>query len=343
MYRENARFSFLLGCAYLYREDTGGAYGCFRRAQNLDFRNPDNAFGLAAVLIRRGETDKAVQLYIDILERSPGHPRAGAALDYVRRNADPAGSGQAGNAARRILYPQPPLRRTPFVVAAVLAAATLAAVLAAPLLPSLAEAVRSSNPARPGIGLVSLDPEERASPVTASGDFSVVLTEKEALDAFDRAKRLFLEYRDEAALVEINRLRLSNASGRVKAKAESLALYVREPSFLSMPDRFSYAEVSANPALFEGVAVLWKGMPANVASILSPASTASGDGSADDATAFDFLVGYHDMQRLEGIVPVLAAFRIKLDPDRPLEVLGRVRATEGNSGGFRLECVAVHQ
>lgn len=327
MYRENARFSFLLGCAYLYRGDTGGAYSCFRRAQSLDFRNADAAFALAAVLIRRGETDKAVQLYIDILERSPGHRRAARALEYLRKGADASGTDQPDARARRLLYPVPPVSAKPFALAVSAVSFMVFLYLAVPVASRVLSAAKRE---RPGVSDILLSEDERASPVGSAGEFEIVLTEKEALAAFEKAKSLFGEYRDEAALVEINRLLLSNATRQVKAKAEALALYVREPTFLSMPDAFSYEEVKANRRLFEGVAVLWKGMPANVVQGTSSAS-------------FDFLVGYHDMKKLEGIVPVRVAFPIKIDAERPLEVLGRIRSGDAASGGFYVECVAIHQ
>ena len=94
-----------------------------------------------------------------------------------------------------------------------------------------------------------------------------------------------------------------------------------------MPDRFSYAEVNAFPLLYQDVAVLWKGLPANIE------SSAAG-------TSFDLLVGYHDKRKLDGIVAVRAPFELRLPPDRPVEVLAKVKPT---ASGFILECIAVHE
>lgn len=323
VYRESARFSVMLGCAYLHREDTGGAYSCFRRAQSLDYRDVDAALGLAAVHIRRGESDKAVQQYIDALERHPRDRRAKRGLGLLRKTA--SGGDEAVPARQlRSLYPRPPRRwRLVAVVVAAVAALTLAALA----WPAIAERIRDAKPLRDGVAAFSLSAAEAASPVGSDGEFDIVLTEREALEAFDKAKRLFSDYRDEAALVELNRLLVSNATRQIKAKATALALYVREPSFLSMPDRYAYAEVAAFPRLYEGVGIVWKGLPANVS-------------SSGSSTTFDLLVGYHDRKRLEGIVPVKMAFESRLQPDRPVEVLARVR----NQGkAFYLECLAIHE
>ncbi len=326
VFRDNARFSVLLGSAYMYKEDIGGAYSCFRRAESLDYRNVEAALGLAAVHIRRGETDKAVHLYVGILERSPRARKARLGLAYLRRHT---GDGQLPAGQLRRLYPEPAFRWRPLVFALLVAALACAVVMA---FPSVLTKFRESIPRRDGVSDIVLSPEETVAPVGSEGGFDIILTEKDALATFDKAKRLFSDFRDEAALVELNRLLLSNATRQVKAKAESLARYVREPSFLSMPDRFSFAEVAAFPRLYEGVGIIWKGLPANMT------STATASGAA---TSFELLVGYHDKKRLEGIVKVVAGFELRLTPDRPVEVLARVRNSAG--AAFFLECVAVHE
>lgn len=323
MYRENKRFCFILAVAFLNREDIGGAYSYFRKAQSLDFRDAGAALGLAAVLIRRGESDKAVQLYIDVLERDSGNRQASRALDFLRRHAG-ADADAIPRAALRALYPKHPFdMRIPVFLGAI-AALIAVGVLA---VPPLIEAIRSARQTRPDVAGIELAAEERLNPVGSDGDFSFVLTQKEALETFDLAKRLFLDYRDEAALVEVNRLLLSNASRAVKAKVEALSRYAREPNFLTLPDRFSISLVSAMPQLYAGVGVAWKGLPANIA---------SGPGY----TEFDLLVGYHDKRRLDGIVAVRLPFETAIDPDVPVEVLARVRV--GSGGTFHLEAIAIH-
>lgn len=334
MYRDTARFSVLLGSAYLHKEDIGGAYSCFRRAQSLDFRDIEAALGLAAVSIRRGDTDKAVQLYIEILERSPRSKKARKGLDFLRQ----ATVDESAFPARKIrrLYPEPPFRRG--VAVAVLSACAVL-TLGVWLAPAVLRGISETMPRRDGVSDIVLSAEEQSAPVGSDGGFDFILTEKDAIATFEKAKKLFSDYRDEAALVELNRLRLSNATRQVKAKAASLALYVREPSFLTMPDRYSLADVTANPRLYEGVGIIWKGLVANAVGTSDQIVPATG--SAGASTTFDLLVGYHDKKRLEGIVQVRAGFEASLTPDRPVEVLARVRNLEGNS--FYLECLAIHE
>jgi len=205
--------------------------------------------------------------------------------------------------------------------------------------PEIMRGIRETMPRRDGVSDIVLSADEQTAPVGSDGGFDIILTEKQALATFEKAKNLFSDYRDEAALVELNRLKLSNATRQVKAKATSLALYVREPSFLSMPDRYSLAEVTANPRLYEGVGIIWKGLVANVAVVDSVDDQATD--STTSNTTFDLLVGYHDKKRLEGIVQVRAGFKASLTPDRPVEVLAQVRNIDGNA--FFLECLAIHE
>lgn len=334
MYRDTARFSVLLGTAYLHKEDIGGAYSCFRRAQSIDFRDIEAGLGLAAVCIRRGDSNKSVQLYIEILERSPRNKKARKGLEFLRQTTVDETAFPAKKVRR--LYPEPPLRWGAFFVVL-----SLCAILAVGLwlFPSVMRSVAETLPRRDGVSDIVLSIEEQSMPVGSDGGFDFILTEKQALATFEKAKKLFSDYRDEAALVELNRLRLSNATRQVKAKASSLALYVREPSFLSMPDTYSLADVAGSPGLYEGVGIIWKGLAANVTSSRIP--TAAEAGTASVLTTFDLLVGYHDKKRLEGIVQVRAGFEARLTPDRPVEVLARIKNIEG--GSFYLECLAIHE
>ena len=323
VYRDSARFSVMLGTAYLHQEDIGGAYSSFRRAQSLDFKNRTALLGLAAVLVRRGESDKAVQLYIEMLERNPSDKDARRALNFVRRCPDPAALSGSGRKLRS-LYPVPPVSVVPYVSVIIV---LVVGLLAWRLMPAAIGLMEAAKPARPGIAEIVLTKDEQENPVSSTGGFEIILTEKDALATFEAAKKLFNSYRDEAALVEVNRLLLSNASRQIKTKADTLARYAREPSFVNMPDRFSFSEVNSSPGLYNNVAVLWKGLPANIA-------------SSPEGTSFDLLVGYHDKRKLDGIVAVRAPFELRLPPDRPVEVLAKVKATPG---GFILECVAVHE
>ena len=84
---------------------------------------------------------------------------------------------------------------------------------------------------------------------------------------------------------------------------------------------------------YDGCTVSWKGMAANV----KPGARAK---SADaGAIAFDFLVGYQDKKKLEGIVPA-SIVGADVPVDRALEILATLRAA---SGSLSMDCAAIHE
>ncbi|MCK7470905.1 MAG: hypothetical protein MZU95_09050 [Desulfomicrobium escambiense] len=150
---------------------------------------------------------------------------------------------------------------------------------------------------------------ERDNPVVAAGTFEFVLTEKEALISFERAKKLFSAWNDEAALVEINENPAFQRRPIHQEQGGDLEGFLREPDFTNVRERYSYSDVARSPRLFDGVAVLWKGQASNVR---------EGEGGP----SFDFLVGYHEKKNLDGIVAVTFRGSVRVTPGTPLEYWG---------------------
>jgi tetratricopeptide (TPR) repeat protein len=327
VYRESQRFYYLLGSACLRTGDPGGGLTYLKRAEQLSPTNPETMLALAALSVRRGETQKAVEYYLRILEDKPGDRRARAGLSILRKEGSPEGIATLIETGRiEKLYPgRRSLPRFLFPSAIVLVIAGLL-YLAWPMGLGLAENLLRPRINRPEVAAVALSRSEADTPVVTGGSFRCVLTEKEALAAFERAKDRFQEYRDNAALVEINRLLNSNASEGLKAKAKSLRAFVGKPDFRTVKDAPTFAEVQRQSWLYDGCSVVWKGMAAN----LRPDA---------GATAFDFLVGYQDKKKLEGIVPATIA-GAEVPVDRALELLGVIKV---DGTAFSLDCAAIHE
>jgi hypothetical protein len=327
VYRESQRFYYLLGSSCLRSGDPGGGSTYLKRAEQLAPSNADTMLALAALAVRKGETEKAIEYYLRILEDRPGDRRARACLLILRKEGGPEGLARLIETGRiERLYPG--RRGLPrFVPPAAIALAAAAAIyLAWPLAASLVEAATRPRVARPEVAAVGLSKSDSESPVVAGGSFRYVLTEKQAISAFESAKDYFQGYRDNAALVEINRLLGSNASAGIKEKAKSLRAFVGKPDFRTIKDAPSYSEAQADPGLYDGCSVVWKGMAANV--------------RAEEGTiAFDFLVGYQEKKRLEGIVPARMA-GADIPVDRPLEILAVLKA---GGRAFSMDCAAIHE
>jgi tetratricopeptide (TPR) repeat protein len=328
IYRESARYYQLLGSACLRTGDSGGAYTYLKRAEQLDPRNVDTVLCLAALHLRRGETQKAIELYLQAQELRPDDALAAKSLAFMRReDAEERIPDLVEKGGFERFYPREPVDRRVFAVAGIVLAAVVVAWLAVPAVSGLARRVAEARSPRPEIAAIALSDTELGAPTETGGVYSYVLTEKEAIADFGKAKSLFEAYRDNAALVIVNRLLLSNVSPSIKEKARTLKSYTSPPDFRTIRDAPSYAEVSKEPALYDGCSILWKGAAANIE-------------SKDGSTDFHFLVGYVDGQRLDGIVPVTMAAKDGLvSGNLPFELLGRVH---GADGSLRIEGVAVH-
>jgi len=329
LFRDSQRYFYLLGCACLRTNDPGGAQTYLRKAEQIDPRDEDTLLALAALLLRRGDGEKAIALYLEVLERRPRDRTAKKALAFLRRpDAAERVATLLESSAFAAFYP-PARGLSPYVAPIVATLAGIAIlVLLLPVALRISANFRESKAPRPEIAAISLSGAEIAAPIAGGGGFKYILGEAEAIAAFERAKSRFQEYRDNAALVEINRLLGSNASKPVKDKALTLKGFVARPDFRTVRDLPAYADVSRDPFLYDLCAVLWKGRAANLS-------------NDDGELRFDFLVGYHDRKRLEGIVASRFADTAVMVPvERAFELLAIVHA-EGSA--FRLETVAIHE
>jgi tetratricopeptide (TPR) repeat protein len=327
VYRESSRFYYLLGSSCLRSGDPGGALTYLKRAEQLQPGNPDTMLALAALSVRKGESEKAIDYYLRILEERPGDRHAKAGLAVLRKEGSPEGLKALVESGRiERLYPGR-MRLPRFALPSLITIIALVAIyLAWPLGSSLVESLSHPRVRRPEVAAVTLERADKASPVESGGSFLYVLTEKQALDSFERAKDYFQAYRDNAALVEINRLLGSNASAGVKEKARSLRAFVGKPDFRTVKDAPSYAEVQADPSLYDGCTVIWKGMAANVR-------------QEGQTVLFDFLVGYQDKKLLEGLVSASIG-DLDVPMDRGLEILATIKS---QGSGISLVCAAIHE
>lgn len=313
-HRENGSFFLLLGLSCLHTGDFGGAQSYLTRARQLkDDRTA--LLGLAAVALKKGQNEEALRLWLEVVDRDPRNKAARRGMNLLRKGAGSPTLQEFLDSGRiRTLFPPMPLRiRWPLI--AIPALSLLAVGLAVLLVGTVG---RTPDSARPGVSSVDIPPTvtRLADEFTAS---QIRLSEKEVYASFQKAKRLLLEYRDNLAVVEINRILLSNATPPVKERALVLKGFLLTPDFSSLKDPFPYREVSGNPSLYDGASVAWKGRVANLRVTKAE-------------LFFDFLVGYQSQTELEGIVPMSLSFPATLENGIPLEILGTVSSVSGRLG-----------
>jgi hypothetical protein len=332
-YRDSWRFFYTLGLSCLRQGDTGGAFDYFKSAYKIREREPLILLALGVLYMKRGESSRAVNYYLEVRELDPKNRIAKKALKVLRKYSGgddfPVWLDSGKLPGLFPPFPKLPAQARnkallPSLAAAVLLLAAAGVLVKTGVIPQHGAA----GPVREGLNMSALEQEDREKTVDTAGVFHYVLTQKDVLTGYEKARSLFTAYRDEAAKVELNRILESNAAAGIKNKARLLMGYMDAPGFDSLKDRFSYAAVVSDPRLYRDCFVIWRGMAANIV-------------SGEDSTRFDLLVGYDTRLSLEGIVPVTFGAAVPINTDSPFEILGRVSLSPSNH--LSLEAVALHE
>ncbi len=321
-YRDNPEFYYLLGMSCLRTGDFGGAYSYLRRGADLRPEHAQTHLGLALVHLKRQETNETLKDWFHVLDIEPRNRYAKKGLKLLKKLNDSQDISQYIESGKHIkLIPREGRLAALLASAAVI---ILVAVLGLGLYYVYGKVVNGTQD-RPEIAQITLEPGTEL--VDLKGQFAYILTEKEITESFERAKKHFNSYEDNLAQRELNRIKYSNASQKVKDKAVLLSTFIKAPTFNSLKNGFEFTEVQAEPLLYENCFVRWKGRVSNLK-------------VTDTAITFDFLIGYEDNKVLLGIVPVSLDFAAKLSEDYPLEVLGKVVLSQKS---FGLKAISIHQ
>lgn len=324
-------FYLYLGLACLHAGDIGGAVDYLTCARRIKMTDPDLLCAQAALFLRRGDTARAIDYYLEAVEYSPNHVLARSGLEFIRIHNTPESIGEAVQSGEiKKFYPRPGVqvykKKRLFTIIGIAAAALVAAVGILVFIKAPFSMMRVRG-TRADLSPLMLLSEEKARPIDTGGTYRYNLSEKEVLNAYQNAQRYFQNSRDNLAQIEVNRILSSNAAHSIKQKARLLMDYFAVPGFDTVKDMPSYSDVRADIALYLDCWTIWSGIATNVQT----------DG---ENTSFDLLVGYGDRIQLEGIVPVFCNFSVRIDSERPIEVLGKIQQ---RGGVLFLKASGIHQ
>ena len=307
-------YYYLLGLSYLYSRVFGMALTYLRLASEQKTRDPSALLGLAALYLNHGDTDKAINLYLEVQSIEETNKIAKKALKIIRKYPGPENiSSWIDSGSLPSVFPPFPKVDIPKKTFALYALSAVGVLLIASGIALKAGLFSLGNrPGRRALPVeITLAKEEKDSPVQTGGSYRHILTRSQVLEDYNEAVKLFADYRDEAARVYLNRIIESNAADAIKNRARLLISFMETPGFDTLKDRFSYSEVIRDPFVYRDCHVIWRGMATNLV-------------VEQNHTSFDFLVGYDTRRTMEGIVQVDYDFAIPVNPERPLEILGRV-------------------
>lgn len=359
-YNGSYEYYLALGTSCLYVGDYGNAWKYYADARRIKNQGTELNLGQAVLLLLRGETEQAVQYYLDVQSMNPNNTIAADALEFIRKTNNNSDIISTYVDSGKIERFYPPLGMNPDIIRnCVLAGLFLGLCISVGFVigyfRSRPKTEKPVDPKTQFLQDMQLTEDEKISPSQSyyrpvsvpgqgasasvpqdgSSDGQTVMQEamtqlgdSEIITSYEKAVDLFTKGRDNAAHVEINRIVRSNAAPSIKAKAEDLLprLYKVQPAFGTLKDNFSYKEVVQNPGLYDGCYVEWKGRIANPVQ------------EEDGSISFDLLEGYDTKVVLEGIVRVYIpeiltrqsidgkmVSIVKLDTEKPIRVLGTVQ------------------
>ena len=312
-YREDAEFYYLIGLACLHSGDIGGAHSYISRCLQLEPDHVEALLAMAVVDLKRGEGSEALACWLQILEIAPTNHLAKRGLNVARR-ATHGDSVQQRLRKKGIQWLLPHQKMPVRLLLGRIALATAAVLLLCGAALLIVQWVQRPRITRGGSEHL-LFAAEAEQLVDYSGNFRYILTEQEIRAALRQIGELFHDQRDNLAQREVNRLLNSNAGMEVKQRVSLLSEYLARPDFTDFRDNFTYAEIIAEPWLYNGCYVRWNGRIANLA-----------EGLDGEPLQFDLLVGYETEQRLDGIISIIVRFDTTLANGMAIEIIGRVDA-----------------
>lgn len=318
IYEDNFEYYLTLGTACLYIGDIGAASSYFQRARRIKLTDTRLLIGQAAIYLRRGDTDRALQYYLEIKENDPGNKIASEAMEFIRVR------GNYDTICRwvdtgRIEQFYPPLGANPDKIALIIVP-VVACILGCVVTYSLLSKQQNYNNLRADLTILELTADEKSSAKErdlTTQSYKYILSNKEIASRYNNALQYFQTHRDNAAQIEINTILNSDATLSIKQKAQVLAGYLDIPDFDSIKDVPSYSDVSKNPAVYIDCWVDWGGKISN--------SNTYPDGSY----TCDLLVGDDGLLHYEGTVPVKFDSVPVINGEEGVKILGKLSLQDG--------------
>lgn len=146
--------------------------------------------------------------------------------------------------------------------------------------------------------------------------------EAEIKEKFERIKSNILKNRAVDAQIEINQVKLSNASANVKGKVGLLESFITQPDYALFKNIVNLDDVlteqkSGHPLLYNNVFILWDGRIVNLA-------------VNKEDIKFNLIIGDESKGIINAIIPVVFKKAVILKNNDKIRVFGRLNAESNN-------------
>ena len=318
VYEENFEYYLTLGIACLYVGDIGASSSYFQMARKIKLTDTRLLIGQAAIFLRRGDTARAIQYYLEILGNDPQNKIALSAMEFIRIHGDYDTICRWVDTGRIEQF-YPPLGINPQKVRLV-CYVTIACIAGCVFAFSLLNSHKKVFNLRQDLSILELSSSEKNQATEkdlSTQSFNFILSSKEITKKYQNALNYFQNHKDNAAQIEVNYILNSNASVSIKNKASMLMTYFEIPDFDSISDVPSFSSVGKNNYLYIDCWVDWGGKIANLKTYEN--------GSFD----CDLLVGDESLSRYEGTVRVHFDSAVNIDPNKYVKVLAKIALEDG--------------
>lgn len=137
-------------------------------------------------------------------------------------------------------------------------------------------------------------------------------TENEIKDKFEYIKKMILEGKAVAAQININQMKLSNASASVKGKVNILETFIDEPDYGSFKNEITFDNFIKEKELYDNAYVFWDGRITNKALY-------------KEKITFDFIIGNESTGTIDAIIPVVFDKAVVVENKDRVKVFGRIK------------------
>lgn len=321
-YKRSYEYYLLLAISNLYLKNIGEVPGLLKDAKESraqiekksDLKISDTRYFLccAGAYLCRGETDKAIGYYLDVINLDCNNVQAKAALDFIEKEGDYDTICYYKNTGRIEEF-FPPLGTNPQLVLKIVLPIVFCAMAAVAFIVIKRDVFFPSKIVLPE--------------ATRNIDFTIPqeIFEKLPTDnklAFKKALEYFNANRDNHALLEINKVfSLEKIDEKIRSCSEQLKALCGPITMTTLSDKklndnFSPEEVGSNFALYDGTFVLWKGTFTNVV-------------QTDTETKFDLFVGDLSKSKNEYNCTVIFEGKQNIIEGKPITVFAQFRYSGG--------------
>ncbi|QMU98942.1 tetratricopeptide repeat protein [Borrelia sp. A-FGy1] len=327
LYKNYYFYHYILGMSYLKMGNLANAQAYLKKAYTLNPTEPDIKQSIAILLVAQGKEDKAIRIWLKMIEENQETKRSELSLETIRKN--PIQGTLFFNKKKTYdkLFPEIKIKtgKTLFKsIKILLTAGSLISLILAIFLfinfkeesilqfRSKSKNKKTINNITAYIDDIKINDKEKIE--NNEGQFVFILTETEIKNSFQKIKNHLKENKDNFARIEINKILNSNASESIKLKAKNLASFISRPDFITFDDYLDLKKIKKTPLIYSNAYVKWEGIVNNIE-------------KKDNIIYFDFYVGYNK-NALEGIITTKTTFDIDIDFKDSVEILGQIDYTK---------------